>query len=46
MDANTGMYKKYSQTLKVSDNYNPQILSMIVANDSMGGKYFATMDSR
>ena len=46
MDANTGMYKKYSQTLKVSDNFSPQILSLIVANDSMGGKYFATMDSR
>lgn len=45
MDANTGMYKKYSQPLKISENSNPQILSMIVANDGIGGKYFATMDS-
>jgi WD40 repeat protein len=45
MDANTGMYKKYSQPLKISENSNPTILSMIVANDGIGGKYFATMDS-
>jgi len=45
MDANTGMYKKYSQPLKISDNSSPQILSLIVANDGMGGKYMATMDS-
>jgi hypothetical protein len=45
MDANTGQYKKYSQPLKVSENKTPQILSLIVATDGVGGKYFATMDS-
>ena len=45
MDANTGQYKKYSQPLKISENSSPQILSLIVANDSVGGKYFATMDT-
>lgn len=45
MDANTGVYRKYQQPVKVSENSNPSILSLIVANDSMGGKYFATMDT-
>jgi hypothetical protein len=45
MDANTGQYKKYSQPLKISENSSPQILSLIVANAGVGGKYFATMDS-
>ena len=45
MDANTGQYKKYSQPLKISENSSPQILSLIVVNDGVGGKYFATMDS-
>lgn len=45
MDVNTGMYKKYAQPLKVSDNFFPNIMNLIVANDGIGGKYFATMDS-
>jgi Ca2+-binding EF-hand superfamily protein len=45
MDANTGIYRKYQQPVKVSENSSPSILSLIVANDSMGGKYFATMDT-
>jgi hypothetical protein len=45
MDANSGQYKKYSQPLKISENSSPQILSLIVGNDGVGGKYFATMDS-
>jgi hypothetical protein len=43
-NATSGTYKKYSQPLKVSENSNPKILSLIVANDGIGGKYFATMD--
>lgn len=45
MDANQGTYKKYSQPLKISENSSPAILSLIVANDGIGGKYFATMDA-
>jgi phosphoribosylformylglycinamidine (FGAM) synthase-like enzyme len=45
MDANTGIYKKYQQPVKLSENSNPQTLSIIVGNDSMGNKFFATMDS-
>lgn len=47
MDANTGIYKKYQQPVKLTENESskPQTLSIIVGNDSMGNKYFATMDS-
>jgi hypothetical protein len=42
MDPNTGIYKKFAQPLKTSDNSASQITGMIVSND---GLFFATMDS-